>query len=626
MAPNQYEQRVKLEAKRGIIYDRNMNLLAMDLPVLSLAIDPTQVEDNAKTASVIADILGGKEGEYFNLLIKNKNKNFVWVKKEISDDQKNLILGAKVQGLIHVKGRKRVHPYDDLGLQVLGITNVEHQGIGGIEQAFDEILKGRDGWAVFQKDGLNRNFSSLDYPVENPENGNHIVSTIDHLCQTIVEEELRRGVINHVAKGGSAVLMDPFTGEILAMASIIGERVSSDNPGLVELLQNKSLQIAFEPGSTFKIVTAAAAMEEGVFKPGSLIHCENGIYRLANHPIHDHNKKYAWLTLNQVMEVSSNIGAAKIGRKLGKKTLYEYIQNFGFGNRTGIGLPGETSGILRPIYRWSELSTAMISFGQEMSVTSLQLACMISTITNGGVLMKPQIVRSVLDDTGRELQPFFKKVIRRVIAEETAEQLMAILENVVENGNGSKATVEGVRVAGKTGTAQKSIPGYKGYFPGAYVSSFVGFWPAEAPRFTLVIVLDEPKEEYWGATSAAPIFSRIVTRTVGLPISPWLRKEQEKQNPPKKQKFVFSSMKKYNEDASTGMKEIPEVDSPYHIPKLLGLSVREALQKLAVLGIEANVKGSGVVVSQDPAPTVKIKNGMTCYLICRTTIESELQQ
>ena len=626
IAPKQYEHRVKLTASRGIIYDRHMNILAMDLPIFSLAIDPTRVQNDATAASVLLEGLGGQEEMYLHLLSENKDKSFVWVKRDITETQKNDLLKSKIRGLIPVKERKRVHPYEDLGRQVMGITNSEHHGVGGIEQAFDKILRGEDGWAIFQKDGLNRNFSSLDYPIERPKDGKHVVSTIDHLYQTIVEEELRRGVMDHRSKGGSAVLMDPFTGEVLSMASVVGERSPEEERKFAEWLQNRTLQIDFEPGSTFKIVAIAAALEESTFKPNSLIHCENGVYRLANHSIHDHNKKYAWLTLKQIMEVSSNIGMAKIGQKLGNEILYKYIQNFGFGNRTGIGLPSEVSGILRPVYRWTNFSTAMISFGQEISVTTLQMACMISVVANGGELMKPRIIKAVLDGTGEEVQTFSREVIRRVITENTANQLTMILQSVINRGNGSGASVKGVEVAGKTGTAQKSIPGFKGYFPGAYVSSFVGFWPTETPRFALVIVLDEPKEEYWGARSAAPIFSRIVTRMAGLPISPGLPEGNKNEADREKKKFVFSNYEEGVEASEKTETKESQEDSPYHIPKLVGLSVREALQKLAVVGVEARVKGSGVVVLQEPKPAMKIKEGMICYLTCQENIESELSR
>lgn len=618
IAPDQHQRRVCLMAERGIIYDRKKQILSMDMETVSLAMDPSQVEDVRGAASILSEVLGEEPDSYHKDLEEKNDKHFIWIDRDITENQKQLLIDSKLPGFIFLQGRKRVHPYQDLARQVLGIANAEHRGVGGVEQACEHILQGEDGWAIYQRDGLNRNFMSIDYPLREPMDGSHVVLTIDHLYQTIVEEELRRGAIRHKAKAGSAVLLDPFTGGILAMASVLRDTRSSDKPGINEFLRNQAVQVDFEPGSTFKIVTAAAALEEGIFQPNSLVHCENGTYRLADHTIHDHQKAYSWLTLSRIVEVSSNIGMAKIGKKLGNKTLYKYIQNFGFGNRTGIELPGEASGILRPVYHWTDFSTAVISFGQEISATTLQMALMTSVVANGGELMRPQIIKSLLDREGRHVKTFSPQVIRRVISQRTANQLTSILQGVVLKGNGMEADVEGVRVAGKTGTAQKSIPGYKGYYPGAYVSSFVGFWPAEAPMFVLVVVLDEARQLYWGATSAAPVFSRIVSRMIGLPMTPRTPPGQEKQDRDGKKRFVFTSFEEDREPLPKKNRNNPRSKpSPYHVPDLVGLSLREALLRLGAMGIEARVQGSGVVVAQDPEPNTRIEKGTVCRLTCK---------
>jgi len=617
LAPSQYEQQVKLVAKRGIIYDRDMNILAMDLPIVSLAVDPTQIKNQEKVVSLLSRTCGDREDHYRELLRSAKGSSFVRIKNDIPEEERKKLAESKILGFIFLKERKRVRPYEALAPQVIGITNGMHQGVGGIEQVLDEVLRGEDGWAIFQRDGLNRNFSSVDYPEKQPKDGNHVILTLNHVYQSIAEEELKKGVERHKAKGGSAVLLDPFSGEVLVMATAVGERLQSQQSKFEEILKNWTTQVEFEPGSTFKIVTAAAALEEGLFTPKSLIHCENGSYRLANHTIHDHDKAFSWLTLSQVLENSSNIGIAKIGRKLGKKTLYKYAQNFGFGNSTGIPLPGEVSGILRPVYHWSEFSTAAMSFGQGISVTSLQLACMVAVIANGGELVKPVILKAIVDTNGEEVKTFSRKVIRRVVSEETAKQLREILVKVVRSGSGTEARVKGVEVAGKTGTAQKSVPDFKGYYPGAYVSSFIGFWPAEAPMFVLVVVLDEPRDMYWGASSAAPIFSRIVQRITGLPESPWHPGQKEK-NGKTQTKFVFSHWRQEADHGSSKEdRREKRIDSPYHVPNVMGLSIREALQQLAIRGIEVKVEGSGIVIHQTPEPGRKVEKGMICQLACQ---------
>lgn len=620
MAMSQYQRRVKLIAERGVIYDRNMNILAMDAPIISLAMDPSQAADVKAVSETLATILGGDVNAYRDAMMPKKRSSFVLIKKEISDEQRDRLFESKMPGLIFIKGRKRVHPYEELARQVLGVTNADHCGVGGVEQVMDGILRGGDGWAIFQKDGLNRNFSSLDYPVTPPNNGHHIVLNLDHAYQTIVEEELRKGVERHDAKSGMAVLMDPFTGEVLAMASVLGERFQDGKPSIEELLQNLAVQVDFEPGSVFKIVTAAAALEKKAFEPNSLIHCENGSYRLSNHTIHDHDKAYAWLTLSQVLENSSNIGMAKVGKKLGKEVLYKYVQNFGFGSRTGIAFPNEADGILRPIYRWTEFSTASVSFGQELSVTGLQLACMVSAVANGGELMRPRILRAILDESGAVVESRSRQVIRRVIAEETASTLTHILEGVVRDGGGKEAGVEGVRMAGKTGTGQKSSSNVRGYIPGAYVCSFAGFWPADAPMFAMVVSLNEPKKAHTAAVSAAPVFARIVERIVGIPTEP--RPIDRKEDGAKK--FLFSSVqeKVADEANENRRRDADGIDSPHHIPSLVGLSMREALHKLAARGVAVRVTGNGVVVAQEPKPGTKVGPEMICQLTCRVANES----
>lgn len=617
MAPRQYKARVKLQAVRGVIYDRDMNILAMDLPISCVAVDPSEIKDVHAVTAFLSQTLGVTIDSCQRLIESNKTRHFVWIQKDISDDQYDAFLRKEMPGVIPIQGRKRVNPYQKVAYQVLGLTNVEHGGVGGIEQAFDNRLRGEDGWAIYQRDGNKRNYSSLDYPIKACQNGHHVVTTLDHAYQTIVEEELKRGVKNHNAKHGSVVLLDPFTGEILAMASVVKNQNKGQSADFNYQLQNKAVQVDFEPGSIFKIVTAAAALEEGYYTPTSLIHCENGKYKLASHVIHDHDKAYDWLTLGQVLENSSNIGMAKIGRKLGREIVCRYTQNFGFGNKSGVGLPGEIAGIIPPAYRWTDFSTAMASFGQGISTTAIQIASMVSVIANGGELIRPRIVSAILDEEGKEIEQYQREIIRRVVKKNTADQLRTILEAVVENGTGKEAGVEGVRIAGKTGTAQKSVPGYKGYLPGAYVSSFVGFWPVDTPMFVMVVVLDEPRQMYWGAQSAGPVFSRIVERISGMGTKS-MRFQNENNKRFNRNTFVLSSFDGENKEPGfEPQDQVPKQESPYHIPALVGLSVREALQKMAKRKIVVKIQGGGVVVRQEPKQGTKVENNMICQLFCK---------
>jgi len=608
-----YRKRVPLNAQRGMIYDRNMTILAMDIPVTSLAVDPSAIDDYESFSDSLSRVLKEDSDRFRQLLKDRMNSGFIPLYGDLSDEQIRRLKSSSLKGLIYYKERKRVRPHGETAIALLGITNADHVGVGGVEQAMNEVLAGEDGWTIYQKDGLNRDFASPDYPAFAPREGCHLILTINQVYQTIVEEEVRRSVIQHATGSGQAVLMDPFSGEILAMASFQAP-VKGETPPFPERLKNTAVQDAFEPGSIYKVITVAAALEEKAFSPQTLVHCENGAFRLANHTIHDHDKAYSWLTLSQVLEVSSNIGMAKVGRKLGEKTLYKYAQNFGFGTTTGIPLPGENSGILHPLYKWNDFTSAMVSFGQGLSVTGLQIAAAMSAVVNGGELVKPLLVKSILESDGKEQRTFEWQVIRRVISENTSFQLVDMLEKVVLQGSGTNARVDGIRVGGKTGTAQKSLPGYKGYYPGAYVASFVGFWPVEAPRFVLAVILDEPRIRYWGSESAAPLFSRIVSRIMGLP--PSSIPEEDKNSLRGKAQFISLTS---SEPAVTGEREDTGItDSPYHLPPLVGLSVREALQKLALLNVRARVDGSGVIVSQDPPAGHKINDETICRLKARS--------
>ncbi len=611
MGPSQYQRRVKLMAKRGIISDRTGRALAMDIPIYALAVDPTQVKDPQAMAERLADVLGGNRSEYASLVSGKGKSRFVYLEREITLSQRDSLFSKKLPGLIQVKDRKRVYPLGDLAISVLGMTNGENEGIAGVELAANEELRGRDGWAIHQVDANRFNFPSPDYPDEPSRNGKNVTLTLDHVYQAILEEEIRTGIHQCRAAAGLGVLMDPFSGEILAMTSLLGDTRQDD---ILEKMKNRCVQEAFEPGSTLKIVTVAAALQEGIVTPKSLIYCENGSYAIsAAHTIHDHDKGHAFLTLSQVFEVSSNIGACKVGCSLKKERLYRYIRDFGFGTATAIGLPQEAPGVLPPPYEWTDFTTAMASFGQGLSVTTLQLAAMVSAVANGGTLFKPVLIKKIQDEAGEQMSVFSGEALRRVISEETAAALTDMMEGVVLRGSGEKAAVQGLRVAGKTGTAQKSIADIRGYAPGMYVSSFVGFWPVETPSYVLAIVIEEPRYSQYGGQSAAPVFSRIVSRIAGLP--PDMREKEFR--PQKERHYALSSLPEEEEPRSMTVPAVSQrARSPYHLPDMKGLSVREAMGLLAQYNIKAQVAGNGVVILQQPAAGTRLTEGMICQLTC----------
>lgn len=606
-----------IPAERGLIYDRHMNVLSMDMPTTSLAVDPNMPGTTQALACSLAAVLGGTESEYNALFKRDAGTRYLPLRERLTLVQRKRLEAAGFEALIFEESLQRVRPLGDLALQLLGVTTQEREGAWGIEQQLNSRLTGVDGWAVEQKDGLNRRHESVDLPVQKPQPGDNVVLSIDHALQSILEEEIHEGVRRYNARFGTAVLMDPFTGEILAMVSAVGRGGRDGENEFNEKMKNRAVQWDFEPGSVFKIVTLAAAFEEGAFNAKSLIFCENGSYRFENEVISDHEESFAWLTLNQVMAKSSNIGVAKVAQTLGSKLMFKYIRDFGFGNKTGVGLPGESSGILRQVYEWTPFSVASISFGQEISATPLQVVSMAAAVANGGELLEPQLVKKIVDPQGTVLRSSRRRVIRRVISEQTAEDITNVLVNVVVDGSGQEAAVPGITIAGKTGTAEKSIPGHSGYLPGANVCSFVGFWPAESPVYAMLVVLDEPTIDRWGSKSAAPCFGRIVERIAGLPGNNVPRRQMtdDSASPPQAGP-VFTA---YTRSGETGSQDPPPVtgpDSPNHIPQLTGMSVRQAMMKLAELEIEATVSGSGVVRRQEPAAGKKIEPGVVCRLVC----------
>ena len=618
-ANEQYSTRVSLPAERGRIFDRRLTVLAMDRAVFHLALDPSQIHDPAQVADSLAPVIGKSRSDILNLMADNQ-KQFVLVKEEINDEEREALSKLKLYGVILQKEQRRVRTFASMARQVIGVIDKENRAVGGVEEARDKWLRGEDGWALYQKDGYNQSFPSLDFPSEPPVDGKHVVLTLDQTLQTILEEELREGIKKYRAKNGCAVLMHPYTGELMGMASVWADPDSNKTPSYRELVQNRTAQWDFEPGSTFKIVTVAAALEEGLFDSNSLIYCENGSYRIGRHTIHDHYEKYGWLSLSGAVEHSSNIAMVKVAKKIGKQTLCRYARNFGFGTTTGIDVPMEVKGILHPPYKWNDFTTSTIAFGQGLSASALQVACMTAVIANGGELVKPYLIHSVLDPDGSVYEETRPQVIRRVIKEETAATLRVMMENVIKQGSGKLAAVEGLPIAGKTGTSEKVVEGIRGYAPGIHVSSFAGFWPVVHPRFVLVVVLDEPLEQYWASKSAAPIFKKIAERIYGLPGDIKSPEETGPDGHPENLFTLTSHQDQADPEFETESSESAPLNESivmkYFVPGVKGKSLREALRLLGESGIEAEVEGRGRVVSQSLKAGSPIRPGMNCTLTC----------
>lgn len=505
-ADRQHQKTVALEGARGTIVDRHGKVLAMNMDVPSVFGVPTALESPAQAARTLSPVLRVRASELEKKL--RQDRSFVWLARKLDPEQGHRLEQMPMEGIGTVLEGRRFYPKGPLLAHVLGFAGMDGAGLEGLERRYESQLHGEKRVAVLQRDALGRIVFPKGEAEQNPASGHSLTLTIDEVIQYIAEKELEEAMNKTRAKAGTVIVLDPQTGALLALA--ISPRF---DPNSVAALtpgrwRNRALTDAYEPGSTMKAIVAAAALEENVMKPGTMVFGENGRMTIANTVIHDH-EKLGWVTFAQVIQKSSNIGAAKTGMALGDQRLYRYLQAFGFGQRTEIDLPGEAVGLLRDPKDWGRRSLASISMGQEIGVTPMQMVSAISVLANGGMLMKPYVVSEVRDAQGQLLKQIEPHMKRRVISPETARAVTSILEGVVTDGTGTKAAIPGFRVAGKTGTAQKIDPRTGAYSSTQFVGSFVGFVPADNPRLAMIVVIDEPQGESFGGLVAAPVFRRV---------------------------------------------------------------------------------------------------------------------
>lgn len=508
-AKAQYERFLLIEPQRGTIFDRNMKELAMSIEIDSLYLNPKEIEQPRETVKKLSKIVNTDKSK----LLKNikENRNFVWVKRKIGPRQARRIKESDIEGTGFIKEHKRFYPKKSLAGHVIGFVGTDNKGLEGLEYFHDQSLRGESMQILIERDALGRDIYS-DIDSKFPLIGYDLILTIDEVIQYIAEKELRRQIIETEAKGGMIIVMEPHSGEVLALAEFPSFNLNNFAEYDPDVWRNRAVTDGYEPGSTFKIIEAAAALEEGRAKREKLIFCENGKIEVGGVTIRDH-EKYGWLTFEEVVKKSSNIGAIKISQGLGEKVFYDYIKRFGFGEKTGIDLPGEVPGLVRPLKEWSRVSVGAISIGQEILVTPVQLINAMSAIANGGILVKPRVLKAV-SYRGSILKETEREEIRRVISHDTSREMVRILKGVVKEGTGNLAAVSGFSVAGKTGTAQKFDKKLKAYSEDKYLASFVGFVPAENPQLTILVIIDEPKDIFWGGRVAAPVFSRVAGETL----------------------------------------------------------------------------------------------------------------
>jgi cell division protein FtsI (penicillin-binding protein 3) len=535
-------------------------------------------------------------------------RSFEWVQRKISSKEAEQIKALQLPGIHFLKENRRFYPNSQLAAHLVGFVGLDSKGLEGIEYQYDALLNGANHVMTTDRDALGRGIAMGKVPFKKEDPYRNIVLTIDKSVQHITETELGRGVEKWGAKGGMAIAMDPMTGKVLAMASYPTFNPNQFIQYRSKNWRNRAISDMFEPGSLFKTFLAAAALEEQVVRPSDSFFCENGSYTVYDRTIHD-TSKHGWLTFQQIIKFSSNIGASKVGEKMGKERYYRYISAFGFGEKTRVGLPGEGKGIVHHPRYWPPVALDTISYGQGVSVTGIQLVTALSAIANGGSLMKPYVVEKVVNEKGEVVQCFQPEVVRKVISEETAKKVTALLKVTTEKGGtGEGAVPEGYEVAGKTGTAQKVDSLLGGYSEDRYTSGFMGFAPAQEPKLVLLVVVDEPQGNTYGGVVAAPIFKAIMEKVL-----PYL------------QVVPKGTMIVKNELNSAPLKEVSETQPIDEVrvgkgartvlmPDLTGLSMRNALSRIEGRGIIIKVSGNGKVVEQTPRPGTVIEKGDICYL------------
>lgn len=503
LAAKQYQTHVASAPKRGTIYDRNGKALAMDVQVASISVRPRSLKNVDAVVSTLSSILHMPSRDIRTKI--NSNKKFEWVARRVDDEMGNAIEALRLEGISVIREYKRFYPNRELAGNLLGAVGYDAKSLGGLELSLDSYLKSDSAARMAERDAKGRLFT----PMETTDIYHDVTLTLDTHIQYFTEKYLRENAIKYQVKNGFAIVMDPHTGEILAMANY-----PSLDPNVYweysqESWKNHAVLDTFEPGSTFKSIIAATALDLGKVRSNDLFFCERGQYRIGTHVIHDH-EPYGNLSVSDIIKYSSNIGVTKIAQKVGKEPFYNAMVKLGFGQLSGLGLPGESKGTLRSLKNWSAIDQSNIAFGQGVAVTGMQMAQTYATFANQGVRMKPLLVSKITSPTGQTVVENLPEVLANVFKPGAGKALTTMLEGVVEEGGtGKEASLEGYKIAGKTGTAQKVDPKTRNYASGQFVSSFIGYVPATDPHFVIYVVYDTPRPVYYGGVVAAPVFKNI---------------------------------------------------------------------------------------------------------------------
>lgn len=641
-AQSQWTKDVMVEPKRGTICDRNNKPLAISATVDTVVASLPDIEDVENVARQLSKALEFDEDKLSNILNKAKKekKSSIYIKRKISEEESKAVRELKLKGIYFTKENKRFYPERNLCSHIIGFTGIDSQGLDGIELVYDKYLRGIPGRIVSEADALSRR---LPFGVDSyipPEDGLNLQLTIDKVIQHFAERELEKAIIEHNAKNGTIIVMDPQNGEILALANKPDYDPNNYDKYPQKLWRNAAISDTYEPGSTFKIVTASAGLEERTVRPDDAFYCPGHIkvsgIRIGCWRHEGHGSQ----SFTQVVENSCNPGFVELGMRLGKEKMVKYIKGFGFSEVTGIDLPGEAKGIFDPsIIGPVELAT--VSFGQGISVTPIQLITALSTIANDGRMVQPHIAKALLDDEEKVVHEFNFPQTRQVISQDTAREMKKILESVVTNGTGGRGKIEGYRVAGKTGTAEK-------YVPGKYIVSYGGFAPVENPKLAALVILDEPSGGLiYGGQMAGPVFQKVIADSLNylgiepeLPMDNNIKSKTSVKVPNLRNLYVDDANKilsnnglfakiegkgyvvtdqvpvpgatvKPNSKIILKVSDSKTDKDPATVPDLKGRTVKEATDILNIIGLKIEISGSGFAVKQSPPPGTEVGLGTT---------------
>ena len=669
IAKKQSQSREILTPSRGIIFDRNMNSFVANIYRVSVIVDPYKIKNPDNVAEILSVVFGKAKLEYYEKLTSKSESTFYIERKAGVTDLKGLDT-LKIEGLEVFKEPTRYYNFGQLGSQIIGYNDIDNKGVSGIESVYNKELTGKDGYMISRKDGRGSKRPDLNYIQKEPESGANIILTLDKNIQEIAEEELASGISTFNASRGKAVIVSVKTGEVLGMCTYPSFDPNNIKREDTSGMKNAVISDIYEPGSTFKLVTASAIIEEKLSNTNTAVNTENGSYKVYDMKIFD-SYPASTLSFQEIVERSSNIGVVKLSQKLGAERFFKYARDFGFGIYTGIELNGENRGYLKRPIDFTNGSLEFMSIGYQVAINALQLTMAYSAIANNGILMKPYIVKKIISADGRVLQENSPFPVRQVVSMETAKILSGIFTGVVERGTGIDAQIEGVSVAGKTGTTQKLVEG--AYSSNSHISSFVGYFPADNPEIIITIIIDDPKNGYYGGKVAAPVFQKIATRLIDylgktnsykdeyivnnleqkeiikdasasnvniIPNLVNMRVKDAKEilNERKISFILDKEIKNTEIDACVVSNQEPKSGYKYEdgvivklylkelntsdeiirvIPDVKNLSLRKAINKLVSEGFVIDVNGSGEIVDIYPKPGTKVLSKSKVILFCK---------